>query len=57
MGAWSYLLVVFMAGFGLGAIFTFLWFKARLRFYKHFIEDRLSALNLPQVLTHASRVR
>jgi hypothetical protein len=57
MSAWSYLLVAFMAGFGLGAIFTFLWFKARLRFYKHFIEDRLSALNLPQVLRHASRVR
>jgi hypothetical protein len=57
MDVWSFLFVAFMTGLTVGAAITFFCLKARLRFYRKFIEDRLSALNPPRAFVPAGPVR
>jgi len=47
------LIVSFGSGMVLGVVFAFLGFKARLRFYRKFIEDRLAPVN--QLLSSEAR--
>ncbi len=57
MNAWTYLLLAFMSGLAMGAIFTASLLKAKLNLYRQFAESRLSALNLPQTSVSAGGVR
>ncbi len=54
---WSLLLAASLVGFGAGTATTFFFLKARLKFYRKFIEDRLSTLNPPSALVDTGHIR
>lgn len=55
--AWVHLPLAFTFGFILGVVFAFSWFRSKLKFYKQFIERRLSSLNWGRPPMHAGGVR
>ena len=61
MHLWLHLPLAFASGFALGTVLAFLQFRASLRLYRQFIEDRLAAINLrlfrPRAAVAVVRVR
>ena len=55
MNLWMTL--AFSVGFALGCILSSLRFKAKLKFYRRFIEERLSSINIPRPSAHLRGVR
>jgi hypothetical protein len=46
MKDWLELALSFVFGVAIGVVFSFFLFESRIRFYRHFIEERLASINL-----------
>jgi hypothetical protein len=57
MITWTHLLLAFATGGVLGSTLSGLRFRARLRLYRRFIEDRLDSVNLPRPSARLTGVR
>lgn len=53
MRDWISLSLVFLFGIAIGILISSIFFEARLRFYKEFIEHRLSSINRLHLQRHA----
>lgn len=57
MDGWVYLPLAFISGLALGGVYGFLQFRARLKFYRQFIERRLSLASFPSAPIQEQSVR
>lgn len=57
MSPWIHMPLTFAVGFAFGAVSAFFHFRARLKFYRQFIEQRLSTFNLVHSPAHTGNAR